>query len=290
MKQTLALGLALTLLSQAFTGCKKDASESADVALVKKNLPVGINIAFNLAIMMREGMIENSCQLFSCPNSISMNDLGSYKLLRFDFGAGCTGTDGVVRKGSIEDSIVFISGTAGYVHYLFFNEYFEGDVRVYASILEGGQLDNMFSTRRFYSSMQQLYPTYYTPMANGGFQSELPDILIVNGSDKNMQFQFTGYLGLVNLNATGYQDDVYTFPGKVFISKEYGIQSSTYIKNTSSKETYDFANNVAPHLDFSCGGAKKIKGGSYTFSILTNNGASSSVSSTSDFSFSNDCN
>lgn len=290
MKNKLLLGFAITLLSYTLVGCKKDATESGDAVAVKNNFPVALNISFNVAIMVREAMIENNCQLFTCPNIITINDYGNYKKLVFNFGTGCTGTDGVIRKGIIEDSIVPVSGNSGYMHHVYFSDYHENDVKVVSGFFQGGQMDNMFSTRRFYSYFDQTSINSYTLLNNGGFSSKLPDLYIQKGSDKGFYFVFSGILGLANLGATGYGDDSYTWSGNASVHKDYTVISDTYVKNSPMDESYGFTGQVASQFHFSCGGAKKIKGGSYTFDVIQQPGGVNPGHNTSDFSFSNDCN
>ena len=292
MKKLLVFTLLLAALA---SGCKKDKDnplESAVAQSAKRNFSRALNISFNVLIMIREAYVDNNCQLFPNNSPITITPYGNGKIMRFDFGSGLTCNDGVIRKGSIIDTLTE-TGPTGQMHRIYFENYYEDDVHVRAGVNAnpGGQLNNMFSTSKFYCDIQTLFINNYTIMSNGGFQGRMLNIYIEAPGDTPMDVQLSGYVGLANLGNMGYADDVYTWSGTCFLSNEFTLHSDTWVEVTApNSTTYSFTNTVGSNLDFNCPTGKKIKGGQYTFRATVGPANVNPEVHETNFSFDQGCN
>lgn len=292
MKKLLVI---LLLAVVAFSACKKDKNDplnSTEAQAAKHNFSRALNISFNVLIMIREAYIENNCQLFPNASPITITPYGNGKIIRFDFGGGLACTDGVVRKGSIIDTLTE-TGPSGQMHNIYFENYYEDDVRVRAGIMTnpGGELNNIFATGKYYCQVQTIFINNYTLMTNGGFQGRMLELYIEAPGETPMDVQFTGFVGLAGLGNMGYADDVYLWSGNSLVLSSYKYNTDTYIEKGDVNATqYSFTSNVASNFDFSCPGGKKIKGGQYTFRATVNPGAANPDIHEADFSFDQSCN
>lgn len=283
------------LLAALATGCKKDKNnplETAEAQSAKRNFSRAVNISFNVLIMLREAYIENNCQLFPNNSPITITPYGNGKIMRFDFGSGLTCTDGVVRKGAIIDTLTE-NGSSGQMHHVYFENYYEDDVHVRAGIMAnpGGQLNNMFSTAKFYCEIQTIFINNYAIITNGGFQGRMLELYIEAPGDTPMNVQFTDFVGLANLGNMGYADDVYTWAGNALLTTQYTLKTDTYAElRDLNAIPYEFICNVACNLDFNCPNGKKIKGGQYTFRATLDPGSAHPDVHDTDFSFDLNCN
>jgi len=291
MKTKSNIFLCILVVAIVFFSCKKDetASEGAS-STIKQYFPVAMNISFDIAIMAREALIDGACHLFSCNNVLHINKLTSQPgqnqlqyILTFDFGSGCTGTDGVVRKGRLIDSVYFL-GSGGTGHNIYFENYEENNVKVMG--IANGKWSDMFSTQKFSAYFQLVNGQYYTTESNGGLIiTPMPELLIIPQGIDPIRYVFVGKLTLVNLNQTGYQDDVYSYVGDGFAQQSFTVHSDTYIAFDASKDSFHFDQVINSTFDFACPDGKRVKGGTYTLRRTQHPESANPTITDSEFSF-----
>lgn len=284
--------LLLTITFLVFSSCKKNNPLETDEAKeVKALFPKAINISFNIVLMLNEVLQTNSSTLFVCNNAITVTNFGTNdKIIKLDFGSGCVGTDGVTRKGVIIDTLTYYS-SGNYMNKIYFENYYENDIKVMPWFGEGGNLGNMYSTSKFYTTAQFNNCNVYALGTNNGLQLKMLNLYLKPENSQGMEVQLSGNVSISNLGSNGFQDDVFIWSGNGFFNPSYKQNSDTWVEYDASRKTYFFENFLNCSISKACNSSKKVKGGNYKFKVTEGQGSVNPEITTGDFSFdSNTCN